>query len=140
MGTKQRWHRHKLLPPDIMERIEGLTTFFKENEVQLAYLFGSLTTGSGNDVDIAVLAKTDLSIIRERLQEALGTWRLDLANLTSLSPGLAFEIISTGKVIYRADDEIENLYEMNILKQYQDMRPVRDRQLRRLKENIGIGV
>ncbi len=139
MGIKERWDRYKPLPEDILDKINGLAPFFKDKDVKLAYLFGSLAHGKGQDVDIALLYDGDISIIREELQKRLGTWRLDIVNLKSAPVRIAFEVISTGKLIYRADTDIENSFEMGIIRNYQDLKPVRDRQQRRLKENFGIG-
>lgn len=140
MGIKERWHRYKPLPDDILDRIDTLIPLFKEKGVLLAYLFGSLLREAGNDVDIALLCEGDIVSIREDIQKILDSWRIDIVNLETASIWLAFEIISTGKLIYKVDTETENSFEMNIIKQYQDLKPVRDRQLIYLKENLGVGI
>lgn len=140
MGIKERWSRYRPLPENILERIDGLVPFFKDKGIRLAYLFGSLVKGRGEDVDIALLYDGDVFTVREELQRRLGVWRLDIVNLKSAPVWLVFEIISSGKVIYKTDTETENSFEMKIIKQYQDSKPVRDRQLRQLKENLGLGI
>ncbi|NTU43853.1 MAG: nucleotidyltransferase domain-containing protein [Nitrospirales bacterium] len=140
MGIKERWNRYAPLPDDILERLDGLSPFFAEKEVALAYIFGSLAKGKGNDVDLAILYAGDFPAMREELQERLATWRLDIINLETASASLAFEIISTGRLLYRADAEAENSFEMRVIKQYQDRKPLRDRQLAHLKENMGLAL
>lgn len=128
------------MPEDILERVSSLVPFFKDKGIKLAYLFGSLTRGKGEDVDIAILYDGDISFVREELQRRLGTWRLDIVNLKSAPVYLAFEVISSGKIIYKKDIETENSFELNIIKQYQDSKPIKDRQLKQLKENLGFGI
>jgi len=82
MAIKERWKRFKPLPEDIREKVSNLAPLFEGEGVLLAYLFGSLVRGEGDDIDLAVLVnKDDLSNLRERIWEALGTQRLDLVNL-----------------------------------------------------------
>jgi predicted nucleotidyltransferase len=140
MGIKERWFKCSPLPDDISQRLDKLAPFFQKKGVLLAYLFGSMTKGKGNDVDIALLYDGDFLAIREDIQEILGSWRLDIVNLRAAPVLLSFEIISTGELIYKMDAETENSFEMSIIKQYQDLKPIRDRQLRYLKENLEIDI
>lgn len=139
MGIKERWNRSKPLPADIRERIDVLPSLFQEKGVELAYLFGSLVNSAGNDVDIALLYKGDFDDIRKEIQKRLGTSRLDIVNLKTAPLHVCFEVISTGKVLFRINEDAENLFELNIMKKYQDFSPVRNRQLIYLKENLEIG-
>ncbi|MBM4136979.1 MAG: nucleotidyltransferase domain-containing protein [Nitrospira sp.] len=140
MGIKQRWKRYRPLPEDILQRIDGLTPLLKEKGIRLVYLFGSLLKGKGEDVDIALLYDGDISQIREELQRSLGVWRLDIVNLKNAPVWISFEIIRTGRLIYKIDTETENSFETHIIKRYQDLKPIRDKQLRYLKENLGVGL
>ncbi|MDI6802131.1 MAG: nucleotidyltransferase domain-containing protein [Thermodesulfovibrionales bacterium] len=81
MGIKERWFKCSPLPDDISQRIDKLAPFLQKRGVLLAYLFGSMMKGKGNDVDIALLYDGDFSAIRGDLQEILGSWRLDIVNL-----------------------------------------------------------
>lgn len=130
MGIKERWFRFKPLPSDISERIERLKPLFEREGVRLAYLFGSLSSGGqGQDVDIAVLpGDGDFSQLRQEIGEVLGTERLDLLNLKGASPLLRFEVIRSGRLIYRRDDQTENDFEMEVLRQYRDTAYLRARQ------------
>ncbi|MBI5192837.1 MAG: nucleotidyltransferase domain-containing protein [Nitrospirae bacterium] len=140
MGIKERWHKTKPLPPDIMERIDMLPSLFNEKGVMLAYLFGSLLHTQGNDVDIALLYEGDFDDIRREIHKKLGTSRVDIVNLKAAPVLISFEVISTGKMLFSQNEDTENLFEMKIIKQYQDFGPVRNKQLIRLKENLGIGI
>ncbi|MBI5141430.1 MAG: nucleotidyltransferase domain-containing protein [Nitrospirae bacterium] len=115
---------------------------FAEHKVRLAYLFGSLaSSGFGNDVDIAVLMDgNNLSGLSLDLQDFLGTWRLDLVNLGSAPVRIAFEVISTGRLIHSCGADVENAFEMNVIKKYQDSRPLNSRRLIRLRENFRVGI
>ena len=140
MGIKERWYRSKPLPPDIRERIDMLPSLFKEKGVMLAYLFGSLLNTKGNDVDIALLYEGAFGDIRRDIHKMLGTSRVDIVNLKSAHLLISFEVISTGKILFRLNEDTENLFELKIIKQYQDFGPVRNKQLIYLKENLDIGI
>lgn len=140
MAIKERWQRYKPLPEDILQKVDELKPFFQEKGMFLAYLFGSLVNSKGNDVDMALLYDGDFAGMREDLQKRLGSWRLDIVNLKVAPIWLAFEIISSGKIIFKINTETENSFEMNILKQYHDLKPVRNKQLLYLKENMGLGI
>ena len=93
MSNPERWVRFNPLPANIRTKIEQLTTWFQQSDVQLAYLFGSLaTSGKGQDVDLALLTET-VPVYRYRidLYELLETQRLDLIDLAKAPPpsGLA---------------------------------------------------
>lgn len=136
MSIKQRWHKFKPLPEDITGRLKKLNSLFEPEEVLLAYLFGSLAEKeSGEDVDLAVLpAKDNFADLRSKLCEVLGTERLDLVNLKTASPLLRFEVIKSGRLIYKRDDEVENAFEMATMREYKDTAYMRRRQTRILEE------
>lgn len=139
MSIKERWRRYKELPADLPLRLEILRNFFREKGVKLAYLFGSATQGSGNDIDLAVLYDGDFLELRSEIQEILCTWRVDLVNLGVAPLHLSFEIIRTGKLIHKLNDDIENSFEMLTIKKYQDSEPRRKRHFELLKRNLEVG-
>lgn len=65
---------------------------------------------------------------------------MDIVNLKSATLLISFEVISTGKILFSQNEDTENLFELKIIKQYQDSGPIRNRQLICLKENLGIGI
>ncbi|MEM3361349.1 MAG: nucleotidyltransferase domain-containing protein [Candidatus Bathyarchaeia archaeon] len=140
MSIKERWKRYKEIPDNLHERIEMLGNFFRQKGIPLAYLFGSAMRGKGNDVDIAVLYDGDISELRLEIQEILGTWRIDLVNLKVAPLHICFEIISTGKLVHKVDDETENNFEMLIIKKYQDSEPIRAKYFELLRRNLQIGI
>jgi len=72
--------------------------------------------------------KTGIAGLRGKICENLGTERVDLVNLRNASPLLRFEIISSGVLIYKRNDEIENNFEMAALREYKDTAYLRNRQ------------
>ncbi|HDG98387.1 MAG TPA: nucleotidyltransferase domain-containing protein [Desulfobacterales bacterium] len=130
MGIKERWRRTRPLPDDVESMIRGLQRLFEQKGVLLAYLFGSFARGErGEDLDLAVLPGRDnFPEIWEAVLDYLGSERFDLVNLRSAPLWLQFEIIRTGKVIYRKSVDVENDYELRVVKMYQDREPVRRRQ------------
>ena len=138
MGIKERWRRTKPLPADINFKIGELSRLFEEKGVLLAYLFGSFARGKdGEDLDLAVLPGRDnFPEIWEVVLDHLGSERFDLVNLENAPLGLQFEIIRTGKLLYRRSIEIENDYELRVMKMYQDSEPIRRRQHETFKKRL----
>ncbi len=136
MGIGEKWDRFRELPEDISQRIEELGHVFQENGVRLAYLFGSLAErDQGDDVDIAALGDLkEMKTLRAALCEALSTERVDIVDLAEASPTLQFQVISTGRVLFKTTDEVENDFELRVITAYQDREPVRRRQTEILEE------
>jgi len=130
VGIREKWKGFRELPKDISQRVEELGRVFQRHEIQLSYLFGSLAErGQGDDVDIAVLGDLqDIESLRTALCEVLGTERLDLVDLRNASPTVQFEVISSGRLLFKISDEVENRFELRVLTAYQDREPVRRRQ------------
>jgi len=121
MGNPERWQRMVPLPPDIGERVSSLPAFFAKSGVGLAYLFGSWVHGCGKDVDLAILPhSTKVSEVYSDVCTFLGTDRVDVVNLSTTGIEFAFEVISTGRLLFSRDDETENKFEARILRQYHD--------------------
>jgi predicted nucleotidyltransferase len=139
MATAAKWRKFQPLPPDIRERLTQLPALLDEQDVRLAYLFGSLAQGDeGKDVDLALLTPKEKRPYRLRpiLTAHLGTERLDIVDLRRAPPVLAFEIISEGQCLYAYDDEIQLQFELRTLRQYKDTAWLRRRQDRLLKERM----
>ena len=138
MSNPERWQRFNPLPPEIHARIDALSTWLQQSDVQLAYLFGSLAADScGHDVDLALLTRArPVYQYRTVLYELLGTQRLDLIDLGAAPVTLCFEIIRSGRLLYAVSDDVENDFETRTLQEHHDMAPWRRRQEKQLKENI----
>ena len=138
MGIKERWRRTRPLPEDIESRIKGLPQLFEQMGVLLAYLFGSFAKGRrGEDVDLAVLpGEENFPEIWEAVLDYLESERFDLINLRDAPLWLKMEILQQGKLIYRKSIDIENDYELRVVKMYQDREPVRRKQHEIFKERL----
>lgn len=138
MSNQERWNGLKQLPHDIMQRFEKLTPLFQKEGVLLVYLFGSMGKGlPGNDIDLAMIGvNKPIYQLREIIAEKLGTERIDLVDLVSASPLLRFEIISTGRALYVADESQQERFELDTLHLYRDTAPLRLRQKDYLKRRM----
>lgn len=137
MTVKEKYINLPPLPKDIKEKIYNLDYIFKKNKVKLAYLFGSiLRREDPEDIDIGVLMEGDYLKLLDDLTSFLNTHRIDLVNLSWISPFKVLHIIKTGKLIYKENEKIENSYELRILKICQDLEVLRRRQISFLKESF----
>jgi predicted nucleotidyltransferase len=143
MAIRDRRERALPLPADIGGRLARVAELCSRHGVRLAYLFGSLAREdrvvSPGDVDLAVLggAKTDLWALRLELGEALGTDRLDLVDLGRASEVTRFEVLRTGKLLYKIDDDTENRFELRTIAEYKDRAVPRRIRARWLEESLG---
>jgi predicted nucleotidyltransferase len=124
------------LPNNIRERLGLLATLFEEADVLLAYVFGSfLHNEAFADIDLAVLpGHRGLEDLREKICEILSTQRVDLVNLKTASPILRFEVLSTGSLIFKKDEPVENSFELSAIREYRDTAHLRKSQARVLEE------
>ncbi len=146
MGIPERWIGYKPLPKHIRQLLATrLIPLFERDNVELAYVFGSLArSNNGNrephDLDLAVLpiegATESGRNLWEDIMTALGTDRVDLINLAIASPVLRYEIMSTGKPIYVKDKQSKEDFEMNTLREYRDTSHMRQEQMKDLRERM----
>ena len=136
MGIAEKWRGLRPLPTNIGERLSLLVILFEEADVLLAYLFGSfLHNEASADIDLAVLpGHKALEDLREKICEILSTQRVDLVNLKTASPILRFEVLSTGSLIFKKDEPIENSFELSVIREYRDTAHLRKSQARMLEE------
>ncbi|MGH7549715.1 MAG: type VII toxin-antitoxin system MntA family adenylyltransferase antitoxin [Gemmatimonadota bacterium] len=141
MAIAEKWKGFASLPPDLQARLEGLPRLLEERGVALAYLFGSAASPSSGrevrDVDLAILTDGDpVEGLRMDIQDALGTERLDLVDLSGAGPVLRFEVVRAGGLLYARDDETLNRFEIETLHVYRDTAPMRRRQAEYLRERM----
>ena len=138
MAIKERWKGFAALPAEITETLGCLVPLFEQEDVLLAYLFGSLGTDrEANDIDLAILTRDKPAYcLREQIVECLGTERVDLVDLERASPVLRFEILKTGRPLYVADEELNERFELETLHLYRDTRFMRRRQEEYLRERM----
>lgn len=138
MSVKERYIGHKSLPYDIQQRLASLPTLFQQEGVKLAYLFGSFAKNKmGQDVDLAVLYSGEISHLRQLLAEHLKTQRIDLVDLKPAPLSFKFAVLRDGKLIYKRNSIDENDFELEVLREYQDIQPIYEAQNEILKRRLG---
>jgi predicted nucleotidyltransferase len=122
VSNPERWRNFKPLPPNIRQRLEHLTSIFQRSNVRLAYLFGSLAQDRpGNDVDLAILRNDGPALeLYAAISGVLGTERLDLVDLRTASAVVRFEVMSTGRLLYAAEEDSQLDFERETLRVYKD--------------------
>ena len=120
----------------------------KKLNISLIYLFGSSITGTQraeSDIDIGVVfekadrIKNTMIIFEElylSLSQVFPDRDLDIVFLDFAPLTLQFEVVTTGKVIYRVSREFEYDYKEKIIKEYIDFKPLLDIQDQILLERI----
>ena len=139
MAAAERWYKFAELPDNIEDVVAQLPSLLAREGVLLAYLFGSLVEGRpANDVDVALLMAEDRPAyrLREAITERLGTERVDVVDLRRASPVLRFEVISTGRLLYAADGDVQLAFELAAIRQYQDTDYLRRQQRDMLKRRM----
>lgn len=107
--------------------------FLKDKRIITAYLFGSCVTGDmhkKSDIDLAILVspREDFSLddildLEVKLVFALKTERYDLVIANRASLILKFRIVSAGKLIYVANDDLRCDFEEVVMQEYYDFLP-----------------
>ncbi|HOP95686.1 MAG TPA: nucleotidyltransferase domain-containing protein [Dictyoglomaceae bacterium] len=137
MGIKEKYKDLPPLPPDTKERVKNLKGIFDKNRVLLAYIFGSFEEKENpEDIDIAVLLEGDYFELLKSLKSYLSTERIDLLDLSAVSPFSALHILRTGKLIYSKSTKIENSYEMKILRECCDLEVLRKKEIEMIKKGF----
>lgn len=138
MSIPERWARVRQPSPNIKQKLTQLLPFFQQENVQLVYLFGSLSHAQqGRDVDLAILTKNEPAYhLREAITACLDTERVDLVDLRQASPLLRFEIVRTGQLLYAANETISEQFELATLRLYKDTAWLRRRQEAYLRERM----
>lgn len=112
--------------------LSALQAIFKSYpEIIAVYLFGSYPElkDQAGDVDLAVLlknpVKSQVSVYMDlypELAEAFAPLEVDLLFLNSASLPVRFEVVSTGKLVYSADDNKRTDFEYIVSGEYMDFR------------------
>lgn len=114
--------------------------FSDENDVSLAYIFGSQLKGKIgplSDYDFAVLLSRKPSFqfkykLKNKLTNFLDTGQVDLVILNDAPAELKYNIIATGKIIFQKNSTTRIEFEADTLSKYFDYLPV----LRAQKKDI----
>lgn len=126
-----------------------LNEFFRaEEDVELAYLFGSVAEGKAgelSDIDIGVyladtVTKAQRGLMRieliSGLTALLGSDRVDLLVLNDTPPVLSFEIIRPNVLVFERDSSLKVDVEQRIMSVYLDWKYYEDRLNRNLLKRI----
>ncbi len=129
-----------------------LNKIFKENQVELAYLFGSAARGKMtplSDIDIAVLFLDKVKEeeyfnkalrLASEIRNVFEIDRVDVINLkTNTSPLLKHNAVFKGKLIYGKDRKKQFELESGIMKEYEDTEHLRAVQSYYLHKHIKEG-
>jgi len=133
---------------DIKKNKKTLDVIFKENNVVLAYLFGSAAKdkmGPLSDIDIAVLFSKkvrkdnyfDLRIkIAGEIDRLLKTDKTEVVCLNNTPPILRYEAIYKGTNIYCSDIDNRRSFEFRVLQDYEDFKYYLDTASNIMKKQI----
>ena len=106
--------------------------FSQENNILLAYIFGSQSRGKIgplSDYDFAILLSQKPSFqykykLKNKLVNFLDTGQVDLVILNDAPVELKYKIIATGKIIYQKNSIVRTEFEADTLSKYFDYLPV----------------
>lgn len=144
MSVREKYRGRPPLPEDWRERLQGVAAVCAAHGVDLLYLFGSAARwegpGAPEDLDLAYLPGPafEFGPFYAALSRLLRTDRVDLVDLGHASPFLAFEVVRTGRLLYRSHPDVENDFELRALARYRDA-AVRLRRLEALRRELGRG-
>ncbi len=122
----------------VKEISERLAPLFKEEELQLVLLFGSLPSGRlhrQSDIDLAFLFNRPVNILEltNRIIRLLHTDNVDVVDLRRASSLLRFSIAKTAKVLYERSPGVFNEFYSLAFRMYVDTKKLRDAQSRAIK-------
>jgi predicted nucleotidyltransferase len=128
-----------------------LEHLLRQCPVQLAYLFGSQTTGhrhAESDIDIAVLLNESLTA-DERFTERLtligelarcfGTDSIDVVILNEATPLLAYQALQSGVLLYCTNEDVRVEFQVYTLRTYEDTAPLRHLLAEAMAERVKAG-
>ena len=143
MAVAERWKGYKELPDDVSDKLNRLKDFWdKEKNVLLVYLFGSLAEKKkANDIDLAILfnkkpSYKNISELSEKLYKRIGTQRIDIVDLMRASPVFKFNIITSGKLLFKRQIDTANDFELRVIKEHMDTKYLRKVQRWFLEEKV----
>ncbi len=94
-----------------------------------------------SDIDVAIYTKDPLSSedrikLLSELMEPLGTDRMDLVDLRTAPPSLAYEVVASGQTLCVRDMDAQNQFERQALLHYFDTQHLRDVQNQYLRDHL----
>ena len=109
--------------------------FEKHTSVSAVYLFGSQARKDANtlsDVDIAVLfsdntpEKFDLRLRFAQEIQTIFKKKVDICDIEHVELLFAYRILSEGKLVYSSNENKRIIFEVNLMKNYFDLKPFYD--------------
>ncbi|MBM4338161.1 MAG: nucleotidyltransferase domain-containing protein [Deltaproteobacteria bacterium] len=136
--------RFKKVQEDILQRIDLLTPFLKEDSnVVFAYLFGSLAKKQKkplSDVDLGIyvknIKKLDYLSFYDKISKILCTDEIDLVVLNHAPISLTGRILQKRKILIDKDPFLRHRYESQTLREFFDF-SIKEREI--LQRRYGIG-
>ena len=128
--------------------INQLRDVFDENDVQLAYLFGSYAKGTESplsDIDIAVFLRNPVShseafdkavLLTHKLIGVLHKNKVDVIILNTATPPIKFNAIKDRQIIYNRDEKQRVDFEVRTMNEYFDTLYLREEYKNSLFKNI----
>ncbi|MBU1626271.1 DUF86 domain-containing protein [bacterium] len=129
----------------IIRKKDRLLPLFKENNIELAFLFGSIIESEEpRDIDIAVLF-SDYSFDKyidtyEDLCQALKTRKIDLVVLNRSNPAIKMEALLKGETLFPITEEFLDEFGVNTFFEYEDYLRFKKEYLENLKIDIKEGL
>ena len=128
--------RHRIISIAKLESIINIM-FNNRDEILLCYLYGSYVSGNRSkysDIDLGILLdstfkkhylyKVDLSLEIEK--EFGNKIEVDLNILNDATPRFLYNIMKNGRNIYSKDETIQHEFEIRVLYDYLDIKPLLD--------------
>ncbi len=128
--------------------MEEISQRLKELKVAILYLFGSSVLGTereDSDVDIGVVFLDD-NILKDSLKVYNALYEilspiflekeLDIVFLDRAPLTLKFEVVTTGRVIYKISEYYDCNYKEKVVKEYIDFKPLLDEQDQELLKRL----
>ena len=115
-----------------------LSPLFKEEELQLALLFGSISSGTfhpQSDIDLAFLYEKPVDILdlTNKVIRLLHSDLVDIVDLRRASPLLAFSVAKQSRVLYEKSSGVFNIFYSLAFRRYVDTEKLRQAQSRAIK-------
>ena len=107
---------------------------YKQEDIVFAYLFGSFPVGETfRDIDVAVYTGGELELLRlGRFQAELSglvgveTDIIVLNNLYKTDPAFAYELVTTGELLFSRDHERHTMFKKDVFLRFFDTQPLRE--------------
>ncbi|MEJ2248853.1 MAG: nucleotidyltransferase domain-containing protein [Candidatus Lokiarchaeota archaeon] len=128
--------KYKIVSLEDLERVSK-NVFKNYEEVQLAYLYGSYAKNLQNvysDIDMGVVLKDNFEeapLYFAELSSKIEKFfnykiNVDLRILNQCTPRFLFNVINEGKVLYVRNTTFMHEFELKVIYQYQDIKPMLD--------------